>query len=156
MSNKRRVLIALHHRNALSLPPERERLGHAAYHWVILIEPKFSRGANANAYDVTDAPGIDPNNRVNQNPENDWRFLAQCGVNPYKDSRFIGRVMIGKLPNNVKDSQVESILRGVEVPIKNAVPGQNCVTWTMAAIQALQSNGFVEKFDLDTFAGRVL
>lgn len=60
MSNKRRIIISIHHRDQFSLGEHRTRLGHAAYHWGILIQPKNPKGSDSDAYDVTDAAIVDP------------------------------------------------------------------------------------------------
>jgi hypothetical protein len=55
--NKRRVVVALYHRDRLSLGDNRKRLGYEAYHWGILIMPKKPRTGgrlDCNAYDATD------------------------------------------------------------------------------------------------------
>lgn len=151
MSNKRRIIISIHHRDQFSLGEHRTRLGHAAYHWGILIQPKNPKGSDSDAYDVTDAAIVDPLTRQNLNPNHDWHFRPKVGVNPHNSGRLLGRVMIGKMPNNVTNADIEHILRSVPLPVKNASPEQNCVTWTLAAIQALQQYGLAEAFDKDQF-----
>jgi hypothetical protein len=147
MSNKRRVMLTIHHRDELSLGPNRARLGYATYHWGILIQPKKSKGSDSNAYDVSDGAF---------NPNFEWRFRATRGVDPLRSGRLLGRVMIGKVSNNVADTQIEAILRAVPLPVQNTTPEQNCVTWILAAIPALQQHGLAEVFDVDQLLASAL
>jgi hypothetical protein len=64
--------------------------------------------------------------------------------------------MIGKVPNNVADAEIEAILRAVPLPVKNMTPEQNCVTWILAAIPALQQHGLAEVFDVNQFLASAL
>lgn len=59
--------------------------------------------------------------------------------------------MIGKLPNGIDSSEVETRLRSLPTPQKDAVPEQNCVTWVISAIRSLQDTGLAEQFNLDEF-----
>jgi hypothetical protein len=151
MSNKRQVFLSLHHRDALSIGGNRQRFGHAAYHWGILISPKSSKGPDCYAFDVSDGILLDPVRRVNLNPEGNWLFREKANINPEKSGHLLGRVMIGKVPNEVTYAEIHGLLRAIPLPQKGAVPEQNCVTWTRAAIFKLQENGLVERFDLDRF-----
>ncbi|KAJ5799107.1 uncharacterized protein N7518_001175 [Penicillium psychrosexuale] len=59
--------------------------------------------------------------------------------------------MIGKVPNEVTYAQIYNLLEAIPLPQKGAIPEQNCVTWTRAAIHKLRESGLVEQFDLDQF-----
>lgn len=154
MSNKRRVMVTIHYRDELSLRDNRARLGLSAYHWGILIQPKNPKGLDSNAYDVSDGARPDPMARQDLNPSRDWHFRAKLGVSPILSGRLLGKVMVGKVPNNVTDANMEDLLRKVPLPIKNT--GQNCVTWTLATIQALQKGKLAEDFDVNEFMTKAL
>jgi hypothetical protein len=156
MSNKRRVMLTIHHRDELSLGPNRVRLGYAAYHWGILIQPKKPKGSDSNAYDVSNGARPDPVTRQELNPNFEWRFRANRGVDPLRSGHLLGRVMIGKVSNNVSDAQIEAILRAVPLPVLNTTPEQNCVTWILAALPALQQHGLAEVFDVDRLLASAL
>jgi hypothetical protein len=151
MRNKRRVIVTIHHRDELSLGHHRERLGHEAFHWGILIAPKKSRGSDCNAYDVSDGVTPDPESRQDLNPERDWLFRSKEQVDPTRSGRLIGRVLIGKVPNRITDAEIKNILAAVPLPVKNAAPAQSCVTWVLAAIRALQDAGIARQFDVNQF-----
>ncbi|EXJ91608.1 hypothetical protein A1O3_00156 [Capronia epimyces CBS 606.96] len=85
------------------------------------------------------------------NPNHDWVFRTKVQVDDLHSGNQIGRIMIGKVPSDVTDSEIEAILNEVPLPIKDATPKQNCVTWTVAAIQALQKRGMAEAFDVNKF-----
>ncbi|KAM5349316.1 hypothetical protein ACJ41O_005823 [Fusarium nematophilum] len=151
MSNKRRLVVTLHHRDEFSLGDHRQNLCYEAYHWGIMIMPKTSKGSDCNAYDASDASDIDPETRQLRNTNLEWWFRAKRGVNPERSGRLLGRIVIGKIPNNISDHAVEDLLRGIPLPVKNAHPPQSCVTWTLNAIVALQDAGLAWSFDLDKF-----
>ena len=52
--------------------------------------------------------------------------------------------MIGKVPNEITDGEIQAHLDSVPLPIKDAVPEQNCVSWTRDAIQKLQAQSIAE------------
>ncbi|KFY38026.1 hypothetical protein V494_04541 [Pseudogymnoascus sp. VKM F-4513 (FW-928)] len=147
MSNKRRVFVSIYHRGLLSLGENRQQLGYAAYHWGILISPKAYKEQNCYTFDVSDAARPDPETRVDHNPNHEWVFRS----NPTVSGSVVCLIMIGKLPNGVEISEIRTCLQSIPVPQKNATPEQNCVTWAMAAVQALQDNGYAEKFEINQF-----
>ncbi|KAE8148038.1 hypothetical protein BDV25DRAFT_159097 [Aspergillus avenaceus] len=108
MSNKRRVMVTINHRDRLSLREHRAQLGFAAYHWGILIQPKNTKGSDSSTYDVSDAAMPDPHTRVDHNPNRDWIFRPKHRVNAELSGRLLGRVMVGKVPNNVPDAHIEA------------------------------------------------
>lgn len=156
--NKRRVVVALYHRNKLSIGDNRTRLGYEAYHWGILIMPKASSGDDliCNAFDATDMVVVDPETRQNLNPNHDWFFRAQHDIDPAATGRMVGCIIVGKLPKNVSDSTIESLLGEVPLPVMNASPPQSCVTWALGALSSLQDAGLAWKFDVGTFQDWVL
>ncbi|KFY12366.1 hypothetical protein V492_03923 [Pseudogymnoascus sp. VKM F-4246] len=147
MSNKRRVFVSIYHRGLLSLGENRQQLGYAAYHWGILISPKVYKEQNCYTFDVSDAARPDPETRVDHNPNHEWVFRS----NPTVSGSVVCLIMIGKLPNGVEISEIRTCLQSIPVPQKNATPEQNCVTWAMAAVKALQENGYAEQFKINQF-----
>lgn len=160
--NKRRVAIALYHRDRLSLGANRAKLGFEAYHWGILVMPKQSTSSTSrrtrrrhplkcNAYDATDLPIIDPITRQDSNPNLEWFFRPQHGIDPSATGRLIGRVIVGKLPPTTTDSDIDALLGKVPLPVKDASPPESCVTWAIRALGSLQAAGLAWQFDLDEF-----
>ncbi|KAM5349299.1 hypothetical protein ACJ41O_005806 [Fusarium nematophilum] len=154
MRNKRRVVIALYHRDRFSLGDNRTRLGYEAYHWGIIIMPKHpinGRHLDCNAYDATDIAVIDPKTRRDLNPNLDWFFRPQHHIDPSATGRLIGRIIVGKLPKHISDSTVDALLAEVPLPTKNASPPQSCVTWALGALSVLQASGLAWSFDVGQF-----
>lgn len=150
MSSRRRVMVTIHHRGRLSLRENRTRLGRSAYHWGILIQPKNPKHHDSNALDVSDGIVVDPVAHRDLNPNLEWNFRAKADVS----GSLLGRVMIGKVPNKATNAEIEAMLREVPFPAKDTA--QNCVTWTMAAIQVLQNEGIAEDFNVDQFMTKAL
>lgn len=155
MRNKRRVVIALYHRGRLSLGDNRQRLGYESYHWGILIMPKHPREGHrlplSSAYDATDILVIDPETHEDLNPNLDWFFRTQHDIDPSATGQLIGRIIVGKLPNHVSKSNLDTLLADVPLPAKDASPPQSCVTWALAALSALQNAGLAWTFDIEPF-----
>lgn len=151
MSNKRRIVVTVHHRDELSLGENRLRLGHSAFHWGILVMPKTSRGKDCSAYDVSDGSGMDADTGQMRNTALDWEFRPKRLIDPLRSGRLLGRIIIGKIPNDVPVSAIEALLKDIPLPDKNANPRQSCVTWTLDAILALQGAGLARNFDLGPF-----
>ena len=153
--NKRRIVVALYHRDRLSLGDNRKRLGYEAYHWGILVMPKKPPRTDGrpgcNAYDATDITVTDPKTRRDLNPDNDWFFRPQHHINPSSTGRLIGRIIVGKLPRNVADSDIDNLLAEVPLPVKDASPTQSCVSWALGALSALQASGLAWSFDVGQF-----
>ncbi|KAF2789405.1 hypothetical protein K505DRAFT_253434 [Melanomma pulvis-pyrius CBS 109.77] len=149
--NKRRVYVSIHHRDELSLGENRVRLGYEAFHWGILITPKSSRGPDSLAFDIFDVAVLDPISRQDTNPNRNWIFRPKTRVDSMRSGRLLGRVLIGKVPNNTTDVQIQSVLATVPVPVNGATPQQSCVTWTLAAVAALQNAGLARQFDVSQF-----
>lgn len=139
----------MHHRGALSLRENRQRLGHAAYHWGILISPKTSTGRDCHTYDVTNGIRMDPVTNLDLNPEYDWYFRAQDQLDPTLVSNLLGMVMIGKVPERTEYADIQARLEAIALPRKGDIPEENCVSWARCAVEVLQRNGLVEEFDID-------
>ena len=152
MSNKRRVIVAIHHRDRFSLGEDRQRLQHGAFHWSILTAPKSSKGADNIAYDVSNGARESPDGSTAPNPNGEWFFRGKGNVDPQRSSHLIGRILIGKIPNDISDAQIKEKLRQVPLPDKAAIPEQNCVSWIWDAIRVLQDANIIGKFDMGRFA----
>ncbi|PYI11850.1 hypothetical protein BO78DRAFT_444102 [Aspergillus sclerotiicarbonarius CBS 121057] len=146
---KRRVLVTLHYRDELSLGANRMQLGHAAYHWGILVTPKVSQGRDCYSFNVSNGVDLDPVARANRNPNFDWVLRARTDANPLLSSHLLGRIMIGKVSHDVSFKRLESLLRSIPLPRKGVE--ENCVTWTRTAIRKLQAKGWAEGFNIDRF-----
>ena len=149
MHEKRRVFVALHYRDHLSLGEHRQELGFSAYHWGILVSPKVSIGRDCFACDVSNGVRLDPETWTDLNLERDWYFRSSCKVDPVQSAHLLGMVMIGELPPDVQDSSVR--LRLEYLPLPRRETTENCVTWIQHAITVLQAEEWVEMFDLNEF-----
>ena len=154
--NKRRIYITIHHRGAKSLGKNRTDLHLSAFHWGILLAPKaFDGGSNDLStdctkttngttngtvlYDVTNSLMPFPDDQLNTSAA--WYFRSRRNVNLRRDHNLhiIGRIMIGKVPAQISDAEIETVLADeVPLPDKGAVPPEDCVTWTRNAVRCLQ------------------
>jgi len=150
-SDKRRVTVSLCHRGRLSLGENRIKLVYNAYHWGILITPKTFEGAKCQSYDVSDAFHLDPETSQDMNPDRKWYFGAKTNVDPSKEPALLGRIVIGKLANRVTDEEIKDVLSIVLLPDEDKAKGESCVTWCLNAVEALQSAGYVSRFDIEAF-----
>jgi hypothetical protein len=149
--NKKRIFISMYFRDEFSIGSYRNRPGTSAYHWGILIRPKYPKGHDTQAFDITNGVHLDGKTMTDLNPNRDWYFRSNEHVNPANNTHILGGIMVGKVRHEVQHSQIEDILRRVPLPMKDAVPQQNCRTWIKAAIRALQDAELVDKFDVDDF-----
>ncbi|OQE84073.1 hypothetical protein PENNAL_c0029G07002 [Penicillium nalgiovense] len=85
-----------------------------------------------------------------------FSFLLGVPVRQTDQDSLLGRVMIGKVPHEVTYAQIRDLLESIPLPQKDALPEQNCVTWTRAAINKLQDNSLAEQFELDRFMDKSL
>ncbi|CAK7275200.1 hypothetical protein SEPCBS57363_006558 [Sporothrix epigloea] len=146
------VALTLHHRAKFSLSQNRIRLGRAAYHWGLLLMPEAPNDDCCAAFDVSDGPQPDPNTRADLNPNRDWIFRNKNPVSPVMIGSLIGRVIIGEMDSNTSVAEVGTLLRSLPLPAKDTGPPENCVTWTLNAVLALQSAGLAYAFDIEEFA----
>ncbi|PGG99555.1 hypothetical protein AJ79_08492 [Helicocarpus griseus UAMH5409] len=142
--------VTIHYRDEFSLGAHRQLFGHAAYHWGLLFSPKKAKGRTSYTYDVSDAADPHPVTRVDRNPERNWVYRPRDKVDPALSTRLLGRVMIGKIPNNVSYSRIQAILNTVPL-LRNGFQTENCVSWTRDAIGKLQKEGLAERFNIDNF-----
>ncbi|CAG9954818.1 unnamed protein product [Clonostachys rosea f. rosea IK726] len=105
----------------------------------------------SSAYDATDILVIDPETHEDLNPNLDWFFRTQHDIDPSATGQLIGRIIVGKLPNHVSKSNLDTLLADVPLPAKDASPPQSCVTWALAALSALQNAGLAWTFDIESF-----
>ena len=147
-SKKHRIFLALYHRGKLSLPPHRDELGLASFHWALLISRK--NGAQlAHVIDVTDAMQIDPLTGVDSNPDQNW-ILRDKVDNPLSDVRLVLIAMIGKLKSRADGPEqlVETVKRECRAP-KKGVGTEHCAWWVREAVRLLQAKGLLDEFDVD-------
>ncbi|PGG95570.1 hypothetical protein GX51_08215 [Blastomyces parvus] len=71
------------------------------------------------AYDVSDGVRLNGETGQDLNSERDWFFRVKNNVNPLDSGRLVGRVMIGKVPPQTTENDLETILRGVPLPERN-------------------------------------
>jgi hypothetical protein len=149
ISNKPRVFLALYHRDKFSLPPRRDELGLASFHWALLITPKNAAG-ETHILDVTDAMQIDPVRHIDTNPDRDWIFRNRF-ENPIAIVRLVLIAMIGKLSLSVKgiEALIETLKKECRVPKKDT-PGEHFVWWVKELIHFLQDNGLLKNFDINS------
>lgn len=113
-----------------------------------LFLPRLPEEKNCHSYDVTDAACPNPVTRVDHNPELNWFFRARDNVDPALSGHILGRVMIGKIPNEVTYAGIQALLEMVPLPTKGFRPEENCVSWTRSGIGKLQQEGLAEQFDI--------
>lgn len=145
------VYVALSRRDERSQKHSLQAFGHGSYHWAILVGPEGDTGNVCQSYDATDAAPFDPVTFRIVNPEMKWRFQHKLEVDPELSARILGRIAIGQLPDDMSDDSTKAFFEALPLPVKNQNPQQNCVTWVMSAIRALQAKGWVPGFDLDEF-----
>jgi hypothetical protein len=132
----------------------REVFEYAAYHWSIMIMPKTeaSQGQDRYVFDATDASSIDPDTFRLTNPTMDWWFRHRNDdAAPALIPKLLGRIVIGRVPDGMSYDDFVAFFRQIPLPIRNQEPQQNCVTWAVSAVRALQQQGWVQEFDLDQF-----
>lgn len=153
MSNKKRLFISIHHRDEVSFQ-EGIRGTFRAYHWGLLLAPKKSSGRDSTAYDVSDGLRLDSETGKDLNPGRDWHFRHKGSVDPLGSGRLIGRVMIGKVPPQTTDDDLEKLFRSIALPDKES--GERCRHWVWRVVSALQEESVIPKFDNQKFQGWLL
>ncbi|KAF4453158.1 serine threonine kinase [Fusarium albosuccineum] len=147
----RLIAVALHHRDRFSQGSARRTFGYEAYHWGIMIVSEASQGQDCCSFDATDASEIDPVTFRMTNPTMDWWFRVKEDVDIGLCEKLIGRVVIGQVPDEVSSAEVRGLFARIPLPEKNTNPQQSCVSWTVDAIRALQSQGWAQSFRVDEF-----
>ncbi|OJD21612.1 hypothetical protein ACJ73_07050 [Blastomyces percursus] len=130
---------------------EGTRKTYGAYHWELLLAPKKSNGRDNMAYDVSDGVRLDSETGQDLNLERDWFFRIKNNVNPLDSGRLIGRVMIGKVPPQMTENDLEIILKDVALPDKEL--GERCRHWVWNAHihSTLQSASVIPNFEIEKF-----
>ena len=100
------------------------------YHWALLVGPKTEvdngQGMRYHAKEKATGPG-----------QSTWFFEARP-IPLEATNMLLVRVLIGKIE---RKDLLRSVLEGV--PIKQGVPGWNCVIWVQEALEALDANSKV-------------
>ncbi|KAH6628252.1 hypothetical protein F5144DRAFT_622221 [Chaetomium tenue] len=148
---ERLIAVCLSHRDHFSEGHMRGVFSYEAYHWGLMITPKVSQGQDCHIFDATDATEIDPVTFRMRNPTMDWWFRDQKDVDPALSPKLIGRITIGRVPDEVSSDEVWHVFKNVPLPVRNRDPQQSCVTWAVNAILALQALGWVREFEIDQF-----
>ncbi|KAK9434690.1 hypothetical protein VB005_09472 [Metarhizium brunneum] len=147
----RLATVALYHRDTLSKGHSRRVFGYDAFHWGMMVMPENSHGRDCNAYEATDASEIDPVTFRMNNPHMNWWFRPKENIDPELSSKLIGRIVIGHIPEDVLNPELEEFFASIPLPAKNTNPQQSCVTWTVNVILALQRRNWAWSFDIEPF-----
>ncbi|KAH6969240.1 hypothetical protein DER45DRAFT_548859 [Fusarium avenaceum] len=147
----RMITLALYDRGHFSRGNARQIFGYEAYHWGIIIMSEGSQERDCIAFEATDASTIDPVTFRMSNPTMDWFMRMKDESDPEFSTKLLGRIIIGQVPDDVSNSQLEALFRTVPLPVKNTHPQQSCVTWAIDAIRVLQRKGWASQFELNGF-----
>ncbi|VUC20652.1 unnamed protein product [Clonostachys rosea] len=148
---RRKVALAVCHRDYFSRGHSRETFGQSAFHWAITVIPEITNGNDCDEYDATDSSEIDQTTWRMINPSMDWYFRVRSDVSLDHNPKTIGRIVIGIIPEEVSKSDIKDLFEAIPLPVKNTHPQQNCVTWALCAVQELQKQGWATSFDIDQF-----
>jgi hypothetical protein len=111
--------------------------------------PPEGEAGERRVFDATDASNIDPVTFRLINPAMDWRFRVQQTEDPTLAPKLMGHLIIGEVPKGVSMDELKDFFGAVPLPVKDSNPQENCVTWVIKAIQALQKQGWVPDLDLE-------
>ncbi|KPM35821.1 hypothetical protein AK830_g10754 [Neonectria ditissima] len=150
------VAVALYDRGHFSRGNARRLFGYEAYHWGIVVMPEDSEEQDYRAYDATDISEINPVTFRLSNPTMDWWYRVTENTESVVNPRLLGRIVIGQVPDGTSSAELREFFGRVRLPVKNTDPQQSCVTWTVDAIRALQTQGWGWEFELDQFKGWAL
>lgn len=151
-TNMARLLaVALSHRDHFSHGNSRRIFGYEAYHWGVIVMSEASQGLACDVFDATDTSEINLATFRLTNPTMDWWYRVQERIDPTFNSKLVGRIVVGKVPDEISGAEIRQLFARVPLPAKNTAPQEGCVTWTVNAIGALQSRGWVPDFDIDVF-----
>jgi hypothetical protein len=149
--NKRRVFIALYEREGLSVGECRRRLGHAAYHWEIIVAPKEHSGSDCYTYGVTNRPIQEGKVHTTEGICGRlWRFREEQ-VNPDASRLLVGMIMIGKIPSQVTREDIKNTVGPPAIRLPDKQLHENCATWIKEAIERFQEAGLSDEFDVQRF-----
>ncbi|KAL2201715.1 hypothetical protein CC79DRAFT_1338455 [Sarocladium strictum] len=147
----RLLAVALYHRDHFSQGNARRAFGPGAYHWSIVVMPREGDHGDRRVFDATDASNIDPATFRLINPAMDWWFRVQESEEPSLAAKLMGHLIIGQVPKGVSMDELKDFFASVPLPVKDSNPQENCVTWVIKAIQALQKQGWVPELDYQEF-----
>ncbi|KAH8158177.1 hypothetical protein CIB48_g10067 [Xylaria polymorpha] len=143
---KTRVFVAAYFREGItSSQGSEELLHHARFHWAIWTEPKGSTGTGT-CYQT-----IKYDRFINNPDWCGWQYECISNADYTRSGSMLGRIMVGKLPNDVTLSLMADTLSTIPLPTENNHPPENCVNWIVATLQELQRRGWVDNFDIQRF-----
>lgn len=142
--------MALYSRGGVTSATQSHELHYARFHWAIWTEPKGSTGMGS-CYQVLKGDSF-----VNVPGSGGWRFDYSRTANYTRSNAMLGRIMVGKIPSNVSPDHVSAIVSRIPLPRDNVAPVENCVSWTMAALQELQRHSWVDDFNVQGFMDHAL
>ncbi|KAF4336052.1 serine threonine kinase [Fusarium beomiforme] len=145
------VAVALYDRGDFFRGDKRLVFGYEAYHWGIVILPETQQEREHHAFSATDVVEINPVTFRMHNPTMSWWLRSEENINPGESSKPLGCIIIGEIPDDITFAQLDEFFNCISLPVKNTHPQQSCVTWIMAAIQALQRENWIPQFELDEF-----
>lgn len=70
----------------------------------------------------SDGARPDPMTRQDINPNRDWHLRAKLGVSAILSGCLLGKVMVGRVPENVTDAEIEALIK--EVPSRSRTQGR--------------------------------
>jgi hypothetical protein len=153
MSNKDRIFVAIYMRpdtstSTVSCYSSASNPKPAKFQWGIWIEPENSQGAGT-AFHVEDDLNV---------PYLLYSFDSHFHRDEHKapPANMLGRLMIGKIPQEQSIRDVERILRKVPLPSDPASSITDTLGWTRTASEDLQQAGLAERFSVDTFVADAL
>jgi hypothetical protein len=116
----------------------------AKYHWGIWIEPKGSEGEGT-SFDIEE-----PSSHSYTGAS---LFGLRLQIEDHKTTppNMLGRLMIGKIPDDATVKDIGPILNEIPLPGDPGSPIQDNVAWIKAAIIELQEASCAERFFVDQF-----
>lgn len=76
------------------------------------------------------------------NLERDWYFGKKNNVDPLGSGWLIGRVIIGKLPPQTTDDDIENLFSSIALLDKEL--GERCRHWVWRVVLALQNESMIQ------------
>ncbi|CAK4033050.1 Hypothetical predicted protein [Lecanosticta acicola] len=146
MTNKPRIYLALYHRARHSFKEENVL---RRFHWAILIRPKASkrRNVDCSVFDATTCFHFAPDGKV-LNPNQEWWFRVRDHYDPLEDYRFLGAIMIGKLPEGKTIADVDVLLEEIELPQPCFDGTEDYTIWAADAVRALMERKWADKMNV--------
>jgi hypothetical protein len=150
MSNKDRVFVAIS-THATGAQSELSSLSSnnklkttpSQYHWSIWIEPKRAPDTGTSFALADSLPHASVANPFG------WRLEVNHHAAP--PPRMLGRIMIGKVPEDVSRESIEEALREVPLPCDPGSRVSDGADWIQGALDVLQGCGAAETFSIEAF-----